>query len=149
MGQKKNNKNINVLVITKSPWSDTNALGNTYSNFFSDWDNYNFANLYLREELPDNKVCNKFYNITEKNILKNTLKPWEIGKEFTIDQLNIMKSEVKYEVNTKREKYILDLFRNNGSVFFHVLRELIWKIGTWNNRKLADFVKDFDIIDGI
>lgn len=146
MGQKKNNKNINVLVITKSPWSDTNALGNTYSNFFSDWDNYNFANLYLREELPDNKVCNKFYNITEKNILKNTLKPWEIGKEFTIDQLNIMKSEVKYEVNTKREKYILDLFRNNGSVFFHVLRELIWKIGTWNNRKLADFVKDFDII---
>lgn len=146
MEEKNNNRNINVLVITKSPWSDTNALGNTYSNFFSHWDNYNFTNLYLREELPDNKVCNKFYNITEKSILKNILRPWKIGKEFTIDQLNIMKSEVKYEVNTKREKYILDLFRNNGSIVFHMLREFIWKIGNWNNRKLADFVRDIDII---
>jgi len=145
MGEKKNNREINVLVITQSPWSDTNALGNTYSNFFSHWDNYNFANLYLREELPDNKVCNKFYNITEKSILKNILRPWKIGKEFTTNQLNIMKSEVKYEANTKREKYILDLFRNR-SIVFHILREFIWKIGNWDNRKLADFVKDTDII---
>ena len=54
---------MRILVITRNAWDDTNSIGNTMSNLFSNWDDVEFANIYFRSALPNNDICKKYYQI--------------------------------------------------------------------------------------
>lgn len=141
-------KTLNVLVISKSPWSETNALGNTYSNFFGKWDNVNFMNLYLREELPQNDICSDYYNISEKQIVRNIFNPRNIGRNFSKDYLIELENKNCYMKEVYQEKKMLDFFRSHNQAIFHIAREFVWKLGRWKNNELYQFLKkgEIDII---
>ncbi len=76
------NRKINVLVITKSSWSDTNALGNTLSNFFSNWNGFSFNNIYFQEEIADNGVCNNYLQFSEGQLVRKITKNVEFGLQY-------------------------------------------------------------------
>lgn len=139
---------IRVLIITKSPWADNNAAGNTLSNFFGGWKEAEIYNIYCREELPQNDVCAGYYNITEKQIIKNFLTPAKIGQEYSNPEIAIIKSSENYRAAQKREKETIDYFRNKKSSIFVIAREVLWMLGTWHNKKLDSFLDNnkFDII---
>ena len=50
----------NVLILSRDSWNDTNSSGNTMSNYFKNWDSKCIANIYCRDEIPDNKICVNF-----------------------------------------------------------------------------------------
>ena len=130
---------MKLLVISRSAWKDDNASGNTLSNFFGGWDKKHIYNVYCRSELPTNDVCEKYYSITEKDIIKNLITPWKTGKEI----YDAGKQKSIRQINEeKTEKKMLDFFRANRYSVFLFARELIWSFGSWKNNKLDKFLVD-------
>ncbi|MHA6533614.1 glycosyltransferase [Paenibacillus sp. BAC0078] len=132
-----------ILVITRNAWNNGNSTGNTATNLFSNWDRENLANLFCRAELPDNEVCDKYFRITESELIGSTLKNREIGIVANYESLTKTTSEKNVEI-AEREKRIYNFFRNNR---FHILlwaREILWAMGKWENKKLKEFLLEFN-----
>lgn len=61
-------KKLKVLLVTSMPWRDDNNIGNSYSNIFGDLENVEFAHIYCRAGMPQNKIVKKYFQITEGGI---------------------------------------------------------------------------------
>ncbi|MDF2522782.1 MAG: hypothetical protein K0R31_423 [Clostridiales bacterium] len=141
----KNKDSKNILVITKSPWGETNAFGNTLSNFFGGWNDVNFYNIYCREELPQNDVCCSYFNITERNLLKYIFSPDKIGRQFSCADINKKRESKIYKNFYQREKQIVDFFREKGGTISLIAREILWNLGGWRNKQLDSFLNENEI----
>ena len=137
-----------VLVVSRSAWDDTNNSGNTLSNLFQRWDIENIANLYCRDGIPNNKICNKYFKISESLIIKKILGKTKVaGLRFfkEVDQYESRTEDLKSQ---EFENSIYNFFRNNRWQIFLWARELIWKTNNWKSEELKNFLLDFkpDII---
>lgn len=74
-------KKIKILVVTYHPWRDYISVGNTLSNIFDGMeDRIEFANVYVRDDKPSNKLVGKFFNISEKGLAKSIITRTATGK---------------------------------------------------------------------
>lgn len=66
-----NSPQIKVLVVTYLPWSNDISVGNTLSNIFKGMeDRIEFANIYFREDVPDNDIVERFSIYQKSNWLR-------------------------------------------------------------------------------
>ena len=73
---------IRVLVVTYHPWREDISVGNTLSNIFNGMENrLEFANIYIRDDKPCNKIVSRFFNISEKGLAKSIFTRKGIGCE--------------------------------------------------------------------
>ena len=77
---------MNILIFTNNTWDDTNSIGNTVSNFFQGevWKNDSFFNIYNRNSLPNNAVCDNYYRITLVDMVKNNFNRERMGQQFIL-----------------------------------------------------------------
>ncbi len=47
------------LVISSNVWDDTNV--NSLYNLFQNWKQDEIANLYCRDEIPNNRICSNYF----------------------------------------------------------------------------------------
>ena len=74
-------KKTKILVVTYHPWRDDISVGNTLSNIFDGMeDRIEFANVYVRDDKPSNKLVGKFFNISEKGLAKSIITRTATGK---------------------------------------------------------------------
>jgi len=123
---------MRVLVISDVPWRDDNSVGNTYSNIFESFSEVEFANLYCKAGIPDSKIVKNFYQITEKQLVLKFL-----GKKPKNKIIN------NAEVFNLKEQKFYDVLRTLRFQSFFLIRELIWKIGSWKSDELNLFLNDF------
>ncbi len=129
---------IKVLVMSSTPWDDSNSFGNSYSNLFEGIDEIEIANIYCRSGMPDNKVVNRYFQMTEKTLIKNLKnKNFPSGKEITVDTSSASSL-------SEKEQKTFDSVRKRRLQIFLWARELIWKIGRWKSAELKEFIDDFD-----
>lgn len=135
---------MKVLVISRNAWDDTNSIGNTLTNFFGEIEDLEFANIYFRSAKPNNNICNKYYRITEKDVLKNWITPQKIGKYFEWD-----KKRVQENSNTSSsERNAIRMIHKYNLKFAYKLSNFLWRSEKWINKNLDDFINNFspDII---
>lgn len=137
-----------ILIVTKSPWIEKNALGNTLSNFFTDWSNTEIFNIYCREELPQNNLCSGYFRITESQMINNLFHSEKAGEFFNKSEISILDKSNDYKKRVEKERRTVGLFRSSGKGLFVFFRELIWKYGGWEKSRINSFIKSeiFDII---
>ncbi|MBC8643940.1 hypothetical protein H9W95_07420 [Flavobacterium lindanitolerans] len=110
-------KQPKVLVISRDSRNDTNNSGNTLSNLFQNWDAENIANIYCRDEIPNNKICSDYFKISESLLLKKLLRKAPVaGIKVQRQEAALAISEVKDEQN---EKKIYDFLEKTDSIFFY------------------------------
>jgi|SRR5665647_168510 len=130
---------IKVLLISRNAWNNTNT--NTLSNFFQNFSEDELAQVYCRDELPDNNLCINYFKIAESSLVKTLFgKASYGGEKFDIN------SAVQWENASElaqKEKRRYDFFRNNRLQIFLWIRELIWKFGKWKSPELRTFILDF------
>lgn len=131
---------MKVLVISRNAWDDTNAIGNTLSNFFKGIDDLEFANIYFRSSNPNNNLCKRYYRVTETEVIKNWFSPQKIGKAF-----EWRKSEKKQaESNTsQKEKMLIRYIHKYNLKAAYVLSDYIWYSEKWNNNNLRKFIEEY------
>lgn len=129
---------MRILIITRSAWDNSNSMGNTMTNLFTDFDGFEIANLYYRKALPKNNVCKHYFSISDIDLIKNLLnKKHKVGYEFN----NIFSNNTN-EIN--KEEKIYSKYRNSGSTILLNFQNLIWDIGRWKNENLLKFLNDFN-----
>lgn len=127
------------LVITLNAWNNANNTGNTATNIFSSiQDDYQFANIFCRNESPDNDLCDKYFRITEEDFLKARLFGSSIGTPGDYSAFHKVTNE------QDRNAKLHGAMRNHR---WHVLlwvREALWRVASWKNERLESFAKEFD-----
>lgn len=129
---------MNVLVIGGGAWVETSSLGNTFSNFFENWEDTEFYNLYFRGTLPQNNVCDNYFSITDMSILKNYFTPKNIGCRVQ------KKSQSKSVDVASREKKLISYIHKFNLKLVYNFEDFLWRTDKWKNEKLDEFLKEAD-----
>lgn len=136
---------MKVLIFTRSEWSDENSTGNTMSNLFGNFDKNELANIYVRDNKPNNKICSNYYSVSDMQILKNLINSKsKVGKNFKGETSNISKIDKTMSI----EKKLYNFFRNKILLVPFILQNILWNTNKWKNENLDEFLDEFkpDII---
>ena len=130
---------MRVLMISRNAWSDTNSIGNTLSNFFAGIENIEFASIYFRSADPNNRLCRKYYRVTEIEVLKKWFSPKRIGNSFSYD------CSVASDVTPaqKMESDAVKVIRKRNLRLAYWLSDRIWYSRKWQNENLSTFIEEF------
>ncbi|WP_438312460.1 hypothetical protein [Sporosarcina sp. FA9] len=133
-----------VLIISDATWSNSNNIGNTYTNLFGDWPQDKIAMLYTRTDLPENSVCSKYFQIAENRLIKSIFnKNIKTGVELSTNYLQgNISSEVKEDQETGERIY--SFFRKFRWNIFLDARNLLWKTTNWKTKELDGFIDSFN-----
>lgn len=126
-----------VMVIAINAWRE-DATSHTLMNIFSCWDPSKLSMVYARADLPDTKVCSRFFQISENDVLKSVFQPWrKTGREVfntpVVDEALVAEEHARYAAA-----------RKNHSWFMSLCREFVWDLGHWKSKELETFIKDVD-----
>lgn len=131
---------MRILVISRNAWDNTNAIGNTLSNFFEGIDDLEFASVYFREANPANDLCTRYYRVTETEVLKKWFVPKKIGKEF-VWQGGAPLSKINPA--QKNEKKIIRFVRTHQFRLAYKVSDRIWYTQKWLNHNFRNFIEEF------
>lgn len=127
-----------VLVIGINAWRE-DGTAHTLMDIFRCWDPDKLALIYTRADLPNTSVCNRYFQISEGQIIKSVLKPWMmVGRK--VD--NTPDTSSQAEIQTEHERYTKA--HRKPSDLLPVLREIVWKLGRWKTPELKRFVSEFN-----
>ncbi len=138
-----------VLLISDATWSDTNNIGNTFNSLFEKYPKDKIAMIYARPDLPNTRICNKFFQISENRLLKNIIKKGiKPGKVVSEEELSNNQIKLNLQEDEKKGQNMYRFFRRYRLNLFLFMREVLWKIGNWKTKELNDFIDDYkpDII---
>ena len=130
---------MRILVLSSTPWSDDNSFGNSFSNIFEGIPDIEVANIACRPGLPTSYLVKRYYQITEKSLIKNLLnKSFPSGVEIEIN--SDKKVDSSFSQNLKLREFGS---KKRWQILFW-MRDLIWALGRWKTQALKDFIDDFN-----
>lgn len=122
---------MKILVISRTPWNNSNSFGNTFSNLFGGMEDVEIYNIACRHGKNNNAVVKKTIQCTDKSVLKSIYKP-KFDPCFEIECIN---NEINQELSENA--------RRKRSTISFIIRDLIWKFGRWKKSKtLRDFLSE-------
>lgn len=119
----------NLLVISNNGLSNNNSNGRTLAGFLHGWDKDSIAQIYVTGENPQSEVCDNFFRITDKDMIKGFLHRNNIGNNVT----NKPCDSVTRSCGKKIKK----------TVFTVASRDLVWNTGIWFGKKLKNWLDEF------
>lgn len=130
---------MRVLIISEEVWQDGTNGGNVLSNIFSDT-GYEFAQIYCSAGQPQNRLCKKYYQMTDSMMIKAMSRHMPVGSKFTVE--NVEKNKNKDVVTPNKKFY--SFFHQHKWGLFYAIRDVLWNISNWKNEQLNDFLNEFD-----
>ena len=130
-----------VLVVSHNPFSDSQNNGKTLSSFFEGWPKEKIAQIYLTPDIPDDTVCERFYRITDLEVLKKFIKNGKCGDEIKKENFKVNQKEILH----KSKLYILirNLFLKRLPIMY-CIRNIVWqKVKPWKEPQLDKWIDGF------
>lgn len=125
---------MKVLVVSHESWNSKTNGGNVLTNIFSGFD-WEFKQIYCSAGMPENDICDDYYQITDKMVLDNVLKRKETGNQFKLSETNLVNSDdEKFESSSKKRRW---------QIIF-MAREIIWSLAKINNKKFINYITEFN-----
>lgn len=133
---------MKILLITAEEWNDYVYGNGVLTNWFTGFD-AEFAQIYTSPGLPDNKVCRKYFQIDERQMVRSLCLNRKAGREVN---MLIDKAEQDVVKNNAQRQGIYGLFKKL-SMWMRtpvvMLQDLIWMTGRYDKVALRKFVEDF------
>ncbi|MFC7725889.1 hypothetical protein ACFQW6_12290 [Nocardioides sp. GCM10028917] len=133
-----------VLVVSHNPFSDIQNNGKTLLAFFEDWPRERLAQLYLTLDEPSFTNCDRFYRVTDLDVLKDALPGRRSGAGPVQWRDWVEDSEVKASLGRR------PIYRSIRKVFLArppaalVARSLVWKRARKDGDRFKAWLDDFD-----
>lgn len=126
-----------VLVISNNCFSQSDSNGRTLGNLFIGWPKENLAQICVIARDPNWDLCDNYYCIEDKPMLKAFIKSRKaegrkLKNQSTDDYLS------KTAGDTKRASV------GNKTISKVALRELVWAYKRWNSKSFQKWVNDFN-----
>ena len=134
---------MRILLITDEEWNDAVYGNNVLTNWFEGFD-AEFAQIYCSPGLPYNKICNRYFRITDAQMVRSLISKNKAGA--VVEKPTSIEDVDKSKINAQRQgsyKWLKDL-----SLYFHtpmmMMRDAIWSWGRYDKESMRSFVKDFN-----
>ncbi len=129
---------MKILVVSNTPWNDSNSFGNSFSNIFDGIEDLQFANIYCRPGEMSNRFDMVGFQITESMLIKN------LKNKSTPSGKIVHNNKADAVELSKTEQETFDKARTLRWQALFWARDLIWKIGKWKTPELVKFIDDFN-----
>ena len=129
---------MRILTISNASWDDRNSVGNTQSNWFSDWPDTEFCSLYTRETMPDNLCCHFYFQVTAVDVVKHFLSRKNIGRGFQRKEAIV---EDSYSTTEGKMVTSLKGWKRNA---LRAFVEFVYSTKIWLNSKLKNYISEFN-----
>lgn len=126
-----------MLVISVSSWNSKNGM-NTWPSLLENFPPDNVANICLREEHPDSRVCDNYFVISENKVIKSWLKR-SVKTGYRVERSDCVKENQSLREHNARYSKM----RKKRSFWRLAAREIVWKFGRWKTAELTSFIKEF------
>ena len=130
-------KQPRILVISVASWN-SKVGSNTWTTLLRNYDSENIAHLYIRDEIPDNKIGSRYFSISENKVMKSVFnRKIKTGREVKPQLLqentkDLIEHNERYQKMQKKRRYSLLM-----------ARELVWKFGKWKTTELDAFLDSY------
>ena len=126
-----------ILFITINGWNNTTGTA-TIPSIIEGYPVECVANIFIRADIPNSPVCDRYFQISEKEVMKSILhKALKPGKK-------IIKNDETIVDNMSKERKSHAKYKTMRIPFILYIRDAIWKFGNWNNENLKAFIEDFN-----
>lgn len=130
-----------ILISSVGCWNDT-VGADTYSALFEGYEASKIANLYIREEMPNSSVCQRYYKISESRVIRSLVdRRVQTGRELFGNGPMVADAADMQALRDSKTRY--ERLRRNRSWILLYARELIWKLGRWRTPELDAFIDGF------
>ncbi len=133
---------MKILLITDEEWNDAVYGNNVLTNWFDGFD-AEFAQIYCSPGLPYNRVCHRYFRITDIEMLRSLFSSRKAGSQVIQsagdDANDISKINVQRIGGYKWLKSV-SLYAHEPMM---IIRDLIWRCGRYDLLALKRFVDDF------
>ena len=136
---------MRILLLTSEAWNDELYPNNNMSTWFTEFKNVEIANVYSSPGTPLNNCCKKYFQFTEKMMLKSIFSKYKAGKEIVFNDFpNTYSNLNKSEKLSHKEKKLYAVLRSFSSEAVRLLRDIIWGLGRFNSIELKYFIDEFE-----
>lgn len=131
-----------VLIVSHNPLSDTQNNGKTLSVFFEGWPKESLAQLYFTLDEPSFTLCDRFYRITDLDMLKRAA-----GRPNTAGV--VVQEDTGPDRQLKSELHRNPLYNLVRKIFLArfpaamIARSLFWRKKWWKTSDLGSWLDDF------
>ena len=133
---------MKILIIADEEWNDYVIGNGVLTNWFTGFD-AEFAEIYTSPGLPINNICDRYFQITDEQMVKSIIGGKRAGGI-------IFKSSNPYQIEAAKSnasrKGVYGFFKKLSLKFYtpvQLLRDFIWRYGRYNKKELQFFVEDF------
>lgn len=131
---------MKILILTVESWNSKFGA-NTFSSIFQNVTDSEYANICIRDEIPDSDFCKRYFSISESKILRSVFfRNTKTGKEVFCNQAADL-ADQKY---SSLQNKLYNKNRLKRSYTKLIIRELFWKLGVWKTNELKTFLSDFN-----
>ncbi|MDD3416051.1 MAG: glycosyltransferase [Lachnospiraceae bacterium] len=115
------------------------------NNFFEGMNGVVFAHIYNSDSMPINNVCNRYFQISERESFKSFFTRKKVGRELTNDRINRLKTDGTLTIsNTSSISKLLRWVKNVRPEFLISIKLLLRRYCNWRTPELNKFILDFN-----
>lgn len=133
---------MKILLITAEEWNDYVYGNGVLTNWFTGFD-AEFAQIYTSPGLPNNKVCSKYFQIDERQMVKSLYSNTKAGREVKMPTNEREQDAAKSNAQRKGIYGILKKL----SLWMHtpivMLQDFIWMTGRYDKAALQRFIDGY------
>lgn len=120
---------MRILIISRTPWNNSNSFGNTFTNLFWGMEGVEIYNICCQLGSIKNDVVKDTLQLSETYLLKSLRKA------------NVGKKESKPSIEASSVEQMQELGKKKRSVWMFFARDMIWKYTSYRWKKLiGDFI---------
>lgn len=134
---------MRILLITDEEWNDFVYGNGVLTNWFSGF-NAEFAQIYTSPGLPINGICNKYYQITDGQMLKSIFGGKKAGGQIIKVRDSVELQSAKENAQRKGIYGVMKKVSMSFNTSVHIIRDFIWLNGRYNTDGLKNFIQDFN-----
>lgn len=130
-------KDTKILVLSVPSWN-SKVGSNTWTTLLEGTDPDKVANISLRCEIPDSKVCNNYFCISENKIIKSIF-----NRKIKTGNRVHPETEAAQSKDAQVQNNRYARMKKHSSFIPLLIREVLWFLGRWKTPELKEFITDF------
>ena len=130
-----------VLVVSHNVFSSTSNMGKTMASFFHDWPKTKLAQLYFHTEVPNLDLCERYFRITDFDMVESILKFKKPGKELNVNDIKLNRKSSRVDDGIMADIYQMGRKRKP---YMYLLRNCLWGTNNWKTLNLMKWIDDYN-----
>lgn len=138
---------MKILILSAEVWRDDTNGGNVLSNIIKGLD-AEIAQVFCNPGTPDNKLCKRYYQMTDGMVMRNFFAHRPIGSELIFDSYPCEAGADAKEIAEQPNKKMYSFFHRHRLGIFYFAKNFLWNHSNWKHDRFKKFIDDFapDII---